>query len=79
MGEASGSEIGILCLFQPCLPEFLEDHHRKEVLGAHLFLLKCGGSFDSVQVLFSPLDMPKYTHFPYIRKLLCQHNVLYLL
>ena len=26
----------------------------KEVLGAHLFLMKCVGSFDSVQVLFSP-------------------------
>ena len=28
------------------LSEFLEDHHQKEVLDTHLFLLKCGGSFD---------------------------------
>ena len=63
-------------LFLPCPVEFLEVHHRKEVLGAHLFLLKYGGSFDSVQVLLSPVDISKYPRLPYLRKLLCQHNFL---
>ena len=76
MGGISESEIVLLHLFQPYLSEFLEDHHRKEVQGVYLILLKCGGSFDSVQVLFSPFDKSKYPHFPYLRKVLCQHNFL---
>ena len=76
MGGVSGSEIFLLCLLPPCLLEFLEDHHRKEVLGAHIFLLKYDGSFDSVQVLFSPFDMSKSPHMPNLRKLLCQQNFL---
>ena len=74
MGGVPGSEIALLCLFPPCLAEFFEDHHGKEVLGTKLFLLKYGGSFNSVQVLFSPFDMSKYPHLPYLRKLLSQHK-----
>ena len=79
MGGVSGSEIVQLYLFPACLLEFLEDHHRIEFLGAHLFLLKYGGSFDSVQVLFSPFDISKYPRLLYMRKLVCQPNFLWLL
>ena len=71
MGGISESEIALLRLFQPYLSEFLEDHHQKEVQCVYLILLKCGGSFDSVQVLFSPFDMSKHPHLPYLRKVLC--------
>ena len=75
MGVVSGSDIALLCLFLPCPLEFLEDHHRKEVLDSHLFPLKYGGSFDSVSAQLFIVPLIKGTSLVRSLSDLCSYKV----